>query len=148
MSGNRNRSQYSSIRKLDFVLKLLVTNPNINPYASFDLIYSASLVNAPNVDALARTGVEWRVELLRILEKLISDGYLSRDDSANYRVTFNGEFCYYKGGYEKSIKNETTKKIIQDIKDILLIVGSFTAGIGALLLFFWEIYKHYKLHIN
>jgi len=84
-----------------------------------------------------------------IFDKLHKDGYLDKyshfvTGDPIYSINFNGKFFSRKeGGYAAKAKTEKRRKRIQNLKDWLLIAGSYLAGIGTVLLFAVELLKHF-----
>jgi hypothetical protein len=68
-----------------------------------------------------------------------------KEQTKYYMLTIEGELAKQKNGYAGIIEREKFQKKIQNRKDWLLIVGSYLAGVGTILLFFVEVYKIYHL---
>jgi len=90
-----------------------------------------------------------KVQLVAIIEHFFNDGLLI--DRGNNRAKFS---INYKGMMFKEAGGYAQKKIIDarietktNRNECLLIVGTWLAGIGALSLTAWEIYKTFVLRI-
>lgn len=91
--------------------------------------------------------------LKEILFKLEKDGYLKIEEEPIkipttgivpvdfYYITIEGELFRNSGGYVKAFEREIRQKKIQNLKDWLLIWGSWIAGLGTLALAGVEIWK-------
>lgn len=75
-----------------------------------------------------------------VFDKLQEDGYINQNEWWVFKK-YNAEFFMENKGYAGVIEREKRRKRNQNRKDWFLIVGSFLAGIGTLLLFWMEIYK-------
>jgi len=88
-------------------------------------------------------------DLRLIFDKLHKDGYLDKayhsiTGDEQFSINFKGKFFSRKeGGYAANAEMEKRRKEIQNLKDWLLIVGSYLAGIGTVLLFVIELLKHF-----
>lgn len=88
-------------------------------------------------------------ELNRIFNKLYKDGYINKDSdeyASFHSITFDG---YVFVGYELSgliiLENEN-RRLRNDHR---LIVGTWFAGIAALLLFLWQVFLYfYPVHAD
>ena len=143
----------SAVQKLDTVLQSLsvesfIDKDELNLYKSLEQI----LVDLVIVDRSSTLN-----DVVMILHKLIKVGYVNRvlkeDDfplckEKIYYLTYDGKLCLLEGGYTSLISEKRRQKKKQNYKDLMLIVGSWLAGIGAIALTIWEIYKHYNLHID
>ncbi|MEO6836807.1 MAG: hypothetical protein ABI185_00360 [Ginsengibacter sp.] len=90
-----------------------------------------------------------------IINKLERDHYLDSSFYQNnpinlklYRISFEGILLVKNNGYQSIFNIQANQKKTQNRKDWLMIAGTWIAGIGALVLTAWEIYKHYCLHID
>jgi len=78
-----------------------------------------------------------------VIKKLCKDGYADfiSDGVEKYYITFEGVKFIHNGGYVTAYKKETQKTRNQNLKDWLIILGSWMAGIGTILLFLVEFLK-------
>ena len=87
-----------------------------------------------------------------VIKKLCKDGYADFivDEVEKYYITFEGVKFIHNGGYVTAYKKETQKTRNQNLKDWLIILGSWMAGIGTILLFLVEFLKRlgWVLSIN
>lgn len=91
-------------------------------------------------------------QLEQIVEKLRGDGYVYVVDSHMYvttkeiqpgwyiRRTFNGEIFILDGGYVTLYERVKRRRKIQNLKDWLLIFGTWVAGVAAFLLLIWQVF--------
>ena len=90
-------------------------------------------------------------EALMILDKLIKDGYVKKHTynensfderiSNGYSLTYEGlVFIKYQNGYLGRFENAQIENRIKKRNEILLILGTWLAGIGATALVIWEIF--------
>lgn len=138
------------LEKLDTVLKFL----------KIDTGYDSEYVF--NKSGITNTSKQ---EVYLILDKLHSDGYVHQTEHENspepvgfgrvkivtdkfYSINFKGKIFVQSGGYSISLKTGNRKNQIQNLKDWLMIFGTWLAGLGAFAYIVWEIYKHYYLHID
>ena len=81
-----------------------------------------------------------------VLEKLIKDKYvenfLDSTGCQRYYITFDGAVFIHNGGYTVSAKDHLLKEKAEFAKTNLMILGSWMAGIGTLLLVCVEMLKH------
>ena len=94
------------IQKLDVVLKSLATLPDEKSALSFDEIFNEIMRRHPSFDKTA-----FKIELSRILRKLVGDEYVIKHDvtykgvsgrNSVFFVSFDGHlFITEKGGYEQ-----------------------------------------------
>jgi hypothetical protein len=85
--------------------------------------------------------IDFVIDLDSILDQLVIDGYLFKHTDETWRptysITFKGKKFWQHGGYAKAYEKEIRQKKTQNLKDILLIGGAWTASVaGAGLLFF------------
>lgn len=71
-----------------------------------------------------------------------------RAEKAVCQINFDGILFKESGGYQITKNNTQKENRIKSVKDWLLIGGTWLAGLGALSLTIWEIYKHFYLHID
>jgi len=138
-----NPSPYT---KLDSVLKYLIKNE----------IFLYEFTVEGSFEKLGIHEVKNMYELRQILDKLVKEGYVKTKAFVPntafdeivvtaYSITFDGEFFINNGGYEMQSKilakqNSQTKR-----NELLVILGTWLAGIGALSLTLWEIYKTFYI---
>lgn len=91
------------------------------------------------------------------IEKIREDGYAYVVNDGTYvttmeinnkwmvRRSYKGEMLVLDGGYENLYRRNETRRINQIRREILLIVGTLVAGLGAIALVAWEIYKRFYL---
>lgn len=79
-------------------------------------------------------------DLKRIVQKLIDDKYIYKDDGGFYKLTFEG---FYFIGYEKQFNHENVLTSRKNIRDFFLTWGTVLAGIAASLLLVWQIYSYF-----
>ncbi len=103
-------------------------------------------------------GVVNMLESDGLIKKLISDelkvkyeneiGYIPASRFTFIVITIKGDLFYAKGGYKGAYENEKRQKVSQDLKDILLIGGSWIASIAGVGLLFFEYVKlnHHPPH--
>jgi hypothetical protein len=128
--------EYSSLKKLDTILTTLAISENYSQGLSINQL-------------VLKTQINFR-DIMFILDKLKKDEYvttLSLDGLADispftnemYLLTFEGLVFYESGGYQLKIERDKAneKRIIHNER--LLVGGTWFAGIGAFLLFFWQI---------
>ncbi len=92
-------------------------------------------------------------EVREILEHFVSDGYvIKHQDNTNYQISVSGRlFCEYGGYIQKKIDDELKMEAIKsDLitrkrNDRLLVIAGFLAGLGAVSLVLWEMYKTFCL---
>ena len=83
-----------------------------------------------------------------VIKKLIKDGYADEIKGENgqslgtYYITFEGAKFINDGGYITASQNVRKQNRIAERNEKLLIVGSLTAGLGAILLFSEDFLKH------
>ena len=78
-----------------------------------------------------------------VMQKLVNDGYVAIiQDKLWYYITFDGAKFIKEGGYISAYRKEKRKKIAKNVKDYLLIFGSFVAGFGSVGLLYFEYVKH------
>ena len=78
-----------------------------------------------------------------VIQKLLKDGHIGvLPDKEWYYITFDGAKLIKDGGYAKASEKAKYQKKIQNLKDYLVIVGAWMAGIGTLLLFGVDFLKH------
>jgi hypothetical protein len=120
--------ELSSIGKLDMVLKFLAVDPKALAYISDANIFS----ELKKVNDGLKNQNDFGSELIRILKKLIKDGYVDRIDIesnhypidvknphtiAHYLITFEGKVFYDFGGYNEKIKEDKAgDKRISDLE--------------------------------
>jgi len=99
-------------------------------------------------------------DTFEIVRKLEKDGFAIRDyitdpvDASPYWSTFDGRIFIENGGYirRKQVDDEKTEIIVRNESqrlrnDHLLIVGTWFAGIAALLLLLWQVFLYlYPVH--
>ena len=84
-----------------------------------------------------------------VIRKLVKDGYADpiKDNTGSiekYYITFEGAKFLQDGGYVANEKFRKSQEKLESVKMNLLIVGSWMAGVGTILLFWVEIAKHYR----
>lgn len=85
-----------------------------------------------------------------VLKKLCKDGYADTIPDipgfgVKYYITFEGAKFLHDGGYVTARENVRRQSQIERMKNNLLILGSWMAGVGTLLLFCMEAVKYWKL---
>jgi len=140
-----NYSELSSNEeKLDMVLRYVVS------LGKDDLLTRDSI--AYNMDAGSHVK-----EISEVLLKLYKDGYVHTQNEmglSSYVSNFDGRIFIQNGGYvrKKETDDETANIIVRNENrrlrnDHLLIVGTWFAGIAALLLFLWQFFLYfYPVH--
>jgi len=132
---------------LDTVLRKLKDNYALEPRPKLDSKILLEYFEVP----------QGRDEFFKgIINILIDDGYVDfldqiRDRKITSLDTYKnrtiilpkGFYLLQAGGYTAASKRENSKKKIQNLKDWLFISGAWLAGIGAVGLVIWEIYKNY-----
>ena len=101
-----------------------------------------------------------------LVEKLVSDKYLKLDmmpdineplliEFKYYSLTLEGSLFKAAGGYQQQEKDLELDRAIKQSElarsnriNKNLVFATYLAGAGAILLFGWEIYKFYYLHIR
>lgn len=143
-------NKINSIQKLDLVLNWFLNNQEkIQTGAMIGHIFELTIEQYPYL----KDYTDWNSDLKKILDKLVSDNYiefipeklLNRSDGFPprrvnydmYRITFDGEFFCLNGGYYANVEMGIRQKRSQNLKDFLLISGSWIASLaGAGLLYF------------
>lgn len=76
-----------------------------------------------------------------ILLKLNSDGYVDMSDSNQwlFQINYNGILFFNSGGYYQELKDLKRKRVKNDIYNVVVGLGTFLAGLYALLQFLKEI---------
>ena len=71
-------------------------------------------------------------------------------DYPYYYITFEGVMLLQEGGYVNSYAQNRNQKRYERVRDVFLIIGSWMAGIGSLIVLFAELLKHlgWVLSIN
>jgi len=87
-------------------------------------------------------------EFVRIDTDVYKNPPIFKGDTEYFMITIEGIIFLEHKGYVKLFEKEKHQKKIQNLKDWLLIFGATLAGIGAVALVIWEIYKKYCLKIN
>lgn len=118
---------------LDKTLEIITTNCDIETSRMLKLDVSKILMDEHGIPVMTS-----RLDL--IIDKLQEDGYVNQNEMFVFKK-YNAEFFLQNNGYAGIIETVKRQKRNQSRKDWLLIVGSFLAGIGTLLLFGMEIYK-------
>lgn len=92
------------------------------------------------------------------IEKLRQDGYVYVVDNNKYvtdtelkdgwyiRRTFNGQMLMLNNGYVQENINNIRRRTYERRQSFWLTVGTLVAGVGALALVVWEMYKTFCLH--
>jgi len=91
-------------------------------------------------------------ETMRVMQKLISDGYV-RQIGYTYTITFDGHLFH---GYQEQLRIENIKQTISENDELArqrndhrLVVGTWFAGIAAALLLLWQIFLYlYPVYAN
>ena len=136
---------------LDDTIKVLLLENERNP---LPLPLDDIFVNLMNVEISSR-------DMHIVINQLKKDGYVDaivytkqqtqKDgipllaDTELYFVTFSGAKLLHEGGYTTFYEKEVRQKKIQNLKDWLIIFGSWMAGIGTVFLFLVEIIKFFVL---
>lgn len=76
--------------------------------------------------------------------KYITDTELK--DAWYIRKTYNGQMLVLNNDYVKLTETEEGRRKNQNLKDVLIIVGTLVAGLGAITLVIWEMYKTFCLY--
>jgi|GEM_PF-1813528 len=96
--------------------------------------------------------VDFLINLDLILDQLAIDGYVYKNTRDSwqpmYSITYQGKKFWKKGGYKANAEIDRKKMRTQIVKDWLLIVGTWAAGIGAIGLCAVEVIKHWKWVIS
>jgi hypothetical protein len=131
------------------------------PYQMLDLIM-AELWTPLTYDALRATITGKHKQITKELleqgiEKLRQDGYVYVVDNNKYvndtelkdgwyiRRTYNGQMLVLNNGYVRLTETEERRRKNRNLKDVLIIVGTLVAGLGAIAIVAWEIYKTFCL---
>lgn len=134
----------------------------LTPYQMLDLIM-AELWTPLTFDALRATVTGKYKQITKELleqgvEKLRQDGYVYVVDNNKYvtdtelkyvwyiRRTYNGQMLVLDNGYVNADKMAKQRRRNQNLKDVLIIVGTLVAGLGAVALVGWEMYKTFCLN--
>ncbi len=97
-------------------------------------------VGAPvDIDAMQDATGTW--QLNRIIDRLVSDGYIQQEYSNNYNITGNGIFFIGDGGYKQQYRNIKIGllKIKTDFARNVLIIAAFIVSLIFNLLYFFNI---------
>ena len=132
--------------KLDKILKYFELKSNDNSEYDFQNIIWSKLIKE-----VAGTNNHF---VLMLLNKLEKDGFIENQTFGNYSISVNGLLFIRNNGYTQklidlNLEREKIKREITSrrINDCLLIIGSITAGVGAIGLLVWEIIK-YSYHLS
>lgn len=87
------------------------------------------------------------IDIEKILNILIQKGYVENNLGV-YKVSFDGDFLIQDGGYSKLTKKERANLSSQKLRDRLLLLFSFLAGIGAFGIWVWEVRKFYPYFLE
>lgn len=133
----------TAIQRIDWVLKWFSKSGFVKDGAEFDFIYKKLVELHPELNEES----DWGIELIKILNKLISDGYiefipeertktigftqviLSKE---KYRITFDGDFFCSSGGYagQHRQNNLAERRVrISQILTWILAVGVVTPSL-------------------
>ena len=131
----------TNIQILDRVLKFFATT-TVEP------LHFSVISNLFNSELVLDEGfMVSEKELQTIINKLVKDGYVIHQfahtdagiDVYMYRITFEGQFLYDNGGYDKKIKLQNSSlKSARIINGTIAITGSIVA-----LFYLLETIKHY-----
>ena len=103
------------IEQIDAVLKLLAEDETLQPYASDGEILAALIVKYPESEHLG-----YGMDTLRILNKLVKDGYVDfKEDNFKsghilierpnkYFITFDCGLFHQQGGYAEQLRNQNS----------------------------------------
>ena len=134
-------SQLTPIDKLDSVLKFICTsdfwvtgNPEKYIYGKYNQRHN---------------GIIAEPEFMKILDKLVKDGYLDKsighEKAYEYTLTFDGMVFNQAGGYKRESEINAKTESQKDFRELMLLYGTWAVAIGALALVVWEIYKTFVL---
>lgn len=138
--------------KLDYLLDVLLNWYTTSPYefkGGQNIARKGVLPGKAYIDIIKfynqelQTSDEFRWYLNELHDKLFEDGYLSRftleKDYGQFRYTPTVKAFYFakEGGYNGKYKKEQRIKFSQSIKDWMIILGAWSAGIGLL----WSLIK-------
>jgi hypothetical protein len=112
-------TSFTAIQKVDIVLKFLANRVEAKPYITDGALFSALQKQHPILEKQNDFGSD----LLRILNKLIKEGYVDFEDTAppitrRYYITFDGKLLSDEGGYERASKSKDDRRRWED--DLLL----------------------------
>lgn len=122
----------SESEKLDKILRYLLTDIN-HAQRPEHILEKAGLKESKEVSTM----------MLNFLSK---EGFVFRRNGF-YGINYTGVvFIKYQNGYVGRHETQANQKKIQNLKDCLLILGTWVASIAALLLLAWQIYEHFADH--
>ncbi len=127
----------SRIESLDEILKWFNNDHNSTSFFSEDQILDGVIKLVPDL----KSNIHFLPDCIHALKKLEKDGFIERNDQGKLGITFEGLVYIDSGGYKGNIEKETIAYQILDRNNRLLVIGSWLAGIGTVLLFSVELWK-------
>jgi hypothetical protein len=135
---------WNIIKQIDAVLEILATiyydinNISIieTKYISKDEIMQKVIEKYP-----ALNSVEFKINLPLILEQLVKTEYALTNLRGEYFIAFAGKVFCINGGYSAISEREKRQTKTQNLKDFLLIGGSWIASVAGCGLLYFEYVK-------
>lgn len=127
------KDSISAYKQIDFVLSWIKENSDKK------LLVTNDLLTQHVIDNRTIIGIK-RIRLYQIIDRLNKDGYIIiRGNYKYYDITFDGVIFQ---GYEIQYLDKVSLLERKNRREMYLIIGSWMAGIGALLLVLIETLKH------